>query len=49
MRFFIDRSSSRELYYWFASKPHFTSIQLRQEHNGKVKATVILKHSTMLE
>jgi hypothetical protein len=48
-RFFIDRSSSRELYYWFASKPHFTAIQLRQEHNGKVKATVVLKHSTMLE
>lgn len=48
-RFFIDRSSSRELYYWFASKPHFTAIQLRQEHNGKVKATVILNHSTMLE
>ena len=48
-RFFIDRSSSRELYYWFTSKPHFTAIQLRQEHKGKVKATVILKHSTMLE
>ena len=48
-RFFIDRSSSRELYYWFASKPHFTAIQLRQEHNGKVKATVKLNHSTMLD
>lgn len=48
-RFFIDRGSSRELYYWFASKPHFTAIQLRQEHKGKVKATVVLEHSTMLE
>jgi hypothetical protein len=48
-RFFVDRGSSRQLYYWFASKPHFTAIQLRQEHKGKIKATVILKHSTMLE
>ena len=48
-RFFVDRGSSRELYYWFAAKPHFTAIQLRQEHKAKVKATVILKQSTMLE
>ena len=48
-RYFIDRNSSRELYYWFSNNPKQIPIQIRQRHGQKTKGTVTLTKSTLLE
>ena len=47
-RFFIDRNSSRELYYWFADDSYYLPLQIRQLHGQKTKGTVSLTRSTLL-
>jgi hypothetical protein len=48
-RYFIDRNSSRELYYWFDPDTLYLVMQLRQRHKGRTKGTVTLTHSTLLD
>jgi len=48
-RFFIDRNSSRELYYWFADDSQHLPLQIRQLHGQKTKGTVTLTRSTLLD
>ncbi|HCK76857.1 MAG TPA: hypothetical protein DHW07_06900 [Gammaproteobacteria bacterium] len=48
-RFFIDRNSSRELYYWFADDAGYLPLQIRQLHEQKTKGTVVLTRSTLLD
>ena len=48
-RYFIDRNSSRELYYWFSNNPKQIPLQIRQRHGQKTKGTVTLTKSTLLE
>ena len=47
-RFFIDRNSSRKLYYWFADDSAHLPLQIRQLHGQKTKGTVTLTRSTLL-
>ncbi len=47
-RFFIDRNSSRELFYWFADELHYLTLQIRQIHGQKTQGTVSLTKSTLL-
>ena len=48
-RFFIDRNSSRELYYWFADDLGYLPLQIRQLHGQKTKGTVTLTGSSLLD
>ena len=48
-RYFIDRNSSRELYYWFSNNPEQIPLQIRQRHGQKTKGTVTLTKSTLLD
>ena len=48
-RYFIDRNSSRELYYWFSNNPKQIPLQIRQQHEQKTKGTVTLTKSTLLD
>jgi hypothetical protein len=48
-RYFIDRNSSRELYYWFSNNPGQIPLQIRQRHGQKTKGTVTLTGSTLLD
>ena len=47
-RFFIDRNSSRKLYYWFADDSAHLPLQIRQLLGQKTKGTVTLTRSTLL-
>ncbi|MHC8596922.1 DUF3108 domain-containing protein [Arenicellales bacterium IMCC55707] len=48
-RFFIDRNSSRELYYWFSDENLYLPIQVQQVHGQKIKGTVNLEKSSLLQ
>ena len=48
-RYFIDRNSSRELYYWFSNNPKQIPLQIRQQHEQKTKGTITLTKSTLLD
>ena len=48
-RFFIDRNSSRELYYWFADENLYLPIQVQQVHGQKIKGTINLEKSSLLQ
>lgn len=49
VRYFIDRQSSRQLFYWFSPKYLYLTLKIQQLHNDKIKGTVLLENSTVLK
>ena len=47
LRYFIDRKSSRQLYYWMSPKFAYLVVKLKQMRNGKVKAEGVLTRSSL--
>ena len=47
LRYFIDRKSSRQLYYWMSPKLGYLVVKLKQMSNGKVKAEGVLTRSSL--
>ena len=47
LRYFIDRKSSRQLYYWISPKLGYLVVKLKQMRKGKVKAEGVLTHSSL--
>lgn len=48
-KYFIDRNSSRELYYWFDPDYLFLPLKITQVHGQKTKGTVSLRSSSLLD
>ena len=47
LRYFIDRKSSRQLYYWLSPKLDYMVVKLKQLRKGKVKAEGVLTRSSI--
>jgi len=47
LRYFIDRKSSRQLYYWLSPKLDYLVVKLKQLRKGKVKAAGVLTRSSL--
>ena len=47
LRYFIDRKSSRQLYYWMSPKLGYLVVKLKQMRKGKVKTEGVLTHSSL--
>jgi len=47
LRYFIDRKSSRQLYYWLSPKLNYLVVKLKQLRKGKVKAAGVLTRSSI--
>ena len=47
-KFFIDRNSSRELYYWFNPEYLYLPLMIQQVHGQKISGTVSLTSSSLL-
>ena len=47
LRYFIDRKSSRQLYYWMSPKLDYLVVKLKQLRKGKVKAAGVLTRSSI--
>jgi len=48
LRYFIDRKSSRQLYYWMSPTLGYLVVKFKQMRKGKVKAEGILTHSSLM-
>jgi len=47
LRYFIDRKSSRQLYYWLSPKFDYLVVKLKQLRKGQVKAEGVLTRSSL--
>ena len=47
LRYFIDRKSSRQLYYWLSPKLDYLVVKFKQLRKGKVKAEGVLTRSSL--
>ena len=47
LRYFIDRKSSRQLYYWMSPKLGYLVVKLKQMRKGKVKAEGVLTRTSL--
>ena len=47
LRYFIDRKSSRQLYYWLSPKLGYLVVKFKQLHKGKVKTEGVLTRSAI--
>ena len=47
LRYFIDRKSSRQLYYWMSPELGYLVVKLKQMRKGKVKAEGVLTQTSL--